>query len=139
LDKAAESRRNGSLAYAMLPMIEGETAKIYPDPFLQSDIDISHVSFLLTVNDDSMLPAPLKDRLRILRMPPMGAEHVGTVADSIVAEIAKERGVNVGWYPWLDGDELEIARRMLGNGSIRRLQKIVEKLIEARAGRAARH
>ncbi len=139
LDKAATSQRNGSLAYALLPMLEVETAKRYPDPYIQSDIDISHVSFLLTVNDDSGLPTPLKDRLRILRMPSMGPEHVHAVVDSIVAGIAKERGVDVGWYPWLDGDEIEIARRLLGDGSIRRLRRIVEKLIAARDGRAARH
>jgi hypothetical protein len=139
LDKSATAQRNGSTAHALLPMLEVETARRYPDPLLQSDVDISHVSFLLTVNDDSGLPAPLKDRLRILRMPNMGPEHVQAVADSIVAEIAKDRGVNVGWYPWLDGDELEIARRLLGDGSIRRLRAIVERLIAARDSRAPRH
>jgi hypothetical protein len=139
LDKSATGQKNGSTAHALLPMLENETARRYPDPFLQSDVDISHVSFLLTVNDDSMLPAPLKDRLRILRMPNMGPEHVSIVADSIVAEIAKDRGVDVGWYPWLNGDEIEIARRLLGDGSIRRLRAIVERLIAARDSRAPRH
>jgi len=139
LDKSAESQRNGSAAHALLPMLENESAKRYPDPFLQSDVDISHVSFLLTVNSDAGLPAPLKDRLRVIHMPAMGPEHVVAVANSIVASIAKERGLDCNWYPWLDGDEREIVRRLIGDGSIRRLQKIVEKLIEARDHRAARH
>jgi hypothetical protein len=139
LDKAATSTRNGSTAHALLPMIEVETAKRYPDPFIQADIDISHVSYLLTVNDDSMLPAPLKDRLRIIRMPNMGREDVRTVANSIVADILKDRGLDYQWFSGLDGDEAEIARRMLGDGSIRRLRVVVERLIALRDSRAARH
>jgi hypothetical protein len=139
IEKSAKSRRNGSLVHALLPMIERESGKFFPDPYLECDCDISHVSYLLTGNDDTGLPAPLRDRLRILRMPSMGPEHIKTVADSIVAAIAKERGLDCQWFSGLDADEAEIAQRLLGDGSIRRLQKIVEKLIAARDNRAVRH
>ena len=89
-------------------MLDFESRRRFPDPYIQSDIDISHVSFLLTVNDDSMLPAPLKDRCESLACRRWVRNMLSSVANSIVAAIAEERGVNCAWYPWLDVDEREI-------------------------------
>jgi hypothetical protein len=139
IDKGAENNRNGSLARALLPMLETETAARFPDPFIQTDIDLSHVSFLLTANDDTTLPLPLKDRLRILRMPPITIEHVPAVAAGIVVDLAAERGLDCRWVEPLNGDEIEIAQRMLGEGSARRLRAIVERLLAGRESGAMRH
>jgi hypothetical protein len=43
------------------------------------------------------------------------------------------------WVQPLDGDEIEIARRMLGDGSARRLRAIVERILAGRENNLARH
>lgn len=139
VDKSAESQRNGSLAHALLPMLENETAKRYPDPYIQSEVDLSHMSFLLTANDDTALPSALKDRLRILRVPPIEIEHVPAVVAGILKDLATEQGRDVHWVDPLNGDEIEIAQRLLGHGSARRLRAIVERLVAARENNLARH
>jgi len=139
IDKTATSRHNGSLDRALLPVLEIETATRYPDPWVQSDINLSHVSFLLTANDDTELAAPLRDRLRVLRMPRIEVEHVIAVAGGIVADLAAERGLDARWVRPLDGDEIEIAQRMLGDGSARRLRAIVDRLLTARESREMKH
>jgi ATP-dependent Lon protease len=139
IDKSADNNRNGSLQRALLPMLEIESSARFPDPYIQFDVDISKVSFLLTANDDTVLHATLKDRLRILRMPPITVEHVPACAAGIVLDLAAERGLDGRWVRPLDGDEIEIAQRMLGDGSVRRLRAIVERLLAARENQLARH
>ena len=139
IDKGGISQINGSLVKTILPLLEPETSGRFMDPYLQSAVDLSNVSYVLTANDDKDLPKPLRDRCRILRMPPISAEHVGAICIRIVRDIATERGLGPGWFPGLDGDEIEIAQRLLGDGSIRRLRMIVERLLAARETNAARN
>lgn len=139
IDKAGTSRHNGNLVSSILPMLEIETAKRFADPYIQAQVDVSHVSYVLTCNDDKDLPRPLKDRCRPLHMPPIKAEHVPAIAAGIVRDIAKERGLDPRWLKPLDGDEIEIAQRMLGDGSIRRLRILIEKLLALRDTSALRN
>ena len=93
----------------------------------------------MTANEDKDLPAPLKDRCRVLRMPPIKPEHVPAIVRGLVVDLAKERGIDERFVPALDGDEIEIAQRMLGDGSIRRLRAVVERLLAQRETSAPRN
>jgi ATP-dependent Lon protease len=135
IDKAGRSHHNGALTSALLPFLEAESARAYPDPYVQSEVNLSHVSYLLTCNDDSMLPGPLKDRLRIIRLPRPTIEHLPALARGIVADIAKERGGDPRWIPGLDDPELAIAEKLWRGGSVRRLRAIVERLLAYREER----
>jgi hypothetical protein len=139
IEKGAESNHNGSLVAALLPMLANETAKRFADPYVQIGVDLSHVSFVLTANDDSKLPATLKDRLRVLRMPALTQDHLAAVVAGVVKDLAAESGLDSRWVPDLDGDEMEICRRLLGAGSIRRLREVVGRLLIAREARAMRN
>ena len=110
-----------------------------PPQACQSDCDLSHVSYLLTANDDTCLPAPLRDRLRILRIARPGREHLPALTRSIVKDLATERGLEPGFLLPLDGDETELASRLWEGGSIRQLKYIVERLLALREKQAARH
>jgi len=132
IDKAAASRHNGNLELSLMPFTEVETSSRYPDPFIESDVDLSHVNFFLTANDDSNLQGPLRDRLRIVRMPEPRREDLPTLARAIVNDVARERGGNPAWWPHFNEDELEIAGRLWLGGSVRRLRVIVERLLAAR-------
>jgi hypothetical protein len=132
IDKAGASRHNGALTSALLPFLEPENARAYPDPYVQSEVDLSHVNYILTCNEDSALPGPLRDRLRIVRLPRPTIEHLPALARGIVADIAKERGGDPRWWPPLDDPELAIAEELWRGGSVRRLRAIVERLLAYR-------
>jgi hypothetical protein len=135
IDKAGASHHNGALTSAILPFLEPENARAYPDPYVQSEINLAHVNYILTCNDDSVLPAPLKDRLRIVRLPRPTIEHLPALARGIVADIARERSAR-DWYPDLSDGELAVAESLWARGgSVRRLRAIVERLLAYREER----
>jgi hypothetical protein len=136
IDKAGASHHNGALTSAILPFLEPENARAYPDPYVQSEINLAHVNYILTCNDDSVLPAPLKDRLRIVRLPRPTIEHLPALARGIVADIARERGGDARFFPGLDDPELAVAEALWARGgSVRRLRAIVERLLAYREER----
>jgi hypothetical protein len=132
IDQSASSRHNGNIELSLMPFLEIETSARYPDPFTESELDLSHVNYLLTANDDAHLQGPLRDRLRIIRMPEPRREDLPTLARAIVADVARERGGNPAWWPHLNEDEIEVAGRLWLGGSVRRLRVIVERLLAAR-------
>lgn len=135
IDKAAVGRQNGNLSNSLMPFMDSETAKAFPDPFVQAEVDLSHVSYVLTCNDDTLLPAPLRDRLRIIRLPTPGIEHLPALARGIVADIARERGGDARWWPALEDGELAIAEELWPGGSVRRLRTVVERIMAYREQR----
>jgi hypothetical protein len=139
IDKSGTGTYNGNLVNSLLPCLESETAKRFPDPYIQAPVDLSHASYALTCNDDTVLSRPLRDRCRLLRMPAIKTEHVPAIAARIMKEIAADCGIDARWVVPLTGDEIEIAQRLLGDGSIRRLRAVVERLLAQRDTSAPRN
>jgi hypothetical protein len=129
IDKAGTSNHNGNLCAALLPFMDSETAKAYPDLYVDAEIDVSHVGFLLTCNSDSGLSQPLRDRMRTIRIPDPRREHLPALVRSIVADLGKE---DPRWTPMLDDGELAIAEQLWSGGSVRRLVSIVERILDYR-------
>jgi ATPase family associated with various cellular activities (AAA) len=139
LDKAGSSTA-GSLVNALMPFLEAETARAYPDPCHEIEADLSHVSYALTANDDAQLASPLRDRLRIIRVPSPGAEHLESLSRSILDDLAVEMNMPAAFLPDLAPDELSVVARMWGDdGSVRKLQKIIRGTVTARDENAVRH
>jgi ATP-dependent Lon protease len=98
------------------------------------------VSYALTANDDAQLASPLRDRLRIIRVPSPGAEHLESLSRSILDDLAVEMNMPAAFLPDLAPDELSVVARMWGDdGSVRKLQKIIRGTVTARDENAVRH
>lgn len=133
LEKAGRSTA-GSMHDSLLSLLERSTAKRWRDAYVDAEVDVSYVNWLFTANDLKAVPAPLRNRLRVLRVPLPGREHIPALANHVLREIRKERGIWDEWSePPLDGEELEAIQRACGDTvSIRSLQKFVEAVLDAR-------
>jgi hypothetical protein len=139
IDKGGQSTA-GSLAQALMPFLERETAVSYPDPSFEVECDLSWVNYALTANDDSKLLSPLRDRLRVIRVPSPGREHIQSLSRSILADLAVELNIPAAFLTPLAPDELSVVSKMWGgNGSVRKLQKIIRGTVTARDEHASRH
>jgi ATP-dependent Lon protease len=141
VDKASVGYYHGNLATALMPFLEKETARAYPDVGLDIEANLSAVCYAMTANDDTKLPSPLRDRCRIIRVPSPDIEHLPGLAASILRDIAVERNIDARWLAPLAGDELEIAAKAwsASDRSVRKLQKIINATVTAREECAARH
>lgn len=132
VEKATSGSANGSALDALLPLLEIDQSRKFRDPALEVEVDLSHVSHFATANSVEGIPAPLRDRMRILRMPTPSWAHLGVLSAQIVDRIAQERGIDRRWFQPLAEDELDLVRAAWPGGSIRKLTRIIETLLEGR-------
>lgn len=132
VEKIGTRRENGNALDALLPMLEPDQARAYRDLALEIEVDLSFVSHFVTANSLEGIPAPLRDRMRVLTMPEPTWQHLGTLTRQIVDRIARERGVDVRWFAGLAEDEMDLVREAWPGGSIRQLTRIVTTLIDGR-------
>ncbi|MGA0530769.1 AAA family ATPase [Hansschlegelia sp. KR7-227] len=132
VDKIDLDRRNGSLADALLGFLERGTAARYRDLALEIEVDLSHVSWIATANTLKDVPTPLRDRLRVITVPDPTWSHVGDLSRRILGDIAAERGLDERWIEDLAPDELDVLKSAWPGGSIRKLRRALEVLVDGR-------
>jgi ATP-dependent Lon protease len=139
IEKAATRSDYGRLWDCLLGFLEPETNARYPDPALQTNLDLSQVSYIATANSLDPLPSPIRDRLRVVRFPKPLADDFDALLPAVTADLARERGLDERWIPPLDGFERAVIAQHWGGGSVRRLRRIVEAILRERDLRAARN
>ena len=68
VEKAGRSGNGGDPLSALLPLLNRDTARTFRSPWLATQVDLSHVSWVLTANELSLVPRPLLDRLRVVEV-----------------------------------------------------------------------
>lgn len=132
IEKASQSRHNGSPLDVILPLLEKHTARRYRDPALEIDVDLSGISVIATANSLDDIPVPLRDRFKIYKMPKPQWQHVGALSRGILDRIAEEHGLDPRWFPDIEPDELAVIRKAWRGGSIRRLERAVQIILAGR-------
>ncbi len=132
IEKAATRSDYGRLWDCLLGFFEPETAARYPDPALQTALDLSHVNYIMTANSAGPLPSPLKDRLRVIGFPTPTASDIDALLPTVLAGIALERQLDPRWITPLDGDEYHATAQHWSGGSVRRLKRVVEVILKER-------
>jgi ATPase family associated with various cellular activities (AAA) len=105
LEKAGTRTDHGRLWDCLLGFLEPGTASRYPDPALQTNLDLSQVSYVATANSLDALPSPLRDRFRIITFPKPTANDLDALLPAVTADLATERGLDHRWIEPLTGFE----------------------------------
>lgn len=79
---------------SMIPMLEPETARCYPDQFLFGNLDLGYATFLFSANDISRLSSVFKSRLSVANVRSPTQEELVRVAGVIVNEEAGVHGLS---------------------------------------------
>jgi hypothetical protein len=138
LEKAGTRTDYGRLWDCLLGLLEPETSSRYPDPALQIPLDLSHVNYLATANSLEPLPAPLHDRFRIVAFPKPALADLDALLPGLFKTLAAERGIDARWIAPLDPDERAAVTSAWPGGSVRRLLRILDAILQARDQHATR-
>ncbi|WP_237061578.1 AAA family ATPase [Loktanella sp. M215] len=80
IEKAGRTMSQSSGAYDMtsglLSLLERESSQSWQCPYFQLPFDMSWISWILTANDASRLPAPLRSRVTIIDLPALTIAQV---------------------------------------------------------------
>jgi ATP-dependent Lon protease len=129
----------GRLWDCLLGLLEAETSIRYPDPFFQSNVDLSQISYVATANTVAGLPRPLLDRFRVLSLSLPSREHLNALLPAVIVDLARDRGVDANWITPLDGDEQAAISSAWNGGSVRNLRRLVEVILRDRDANATRN
>jgi ATP-dependent Lon protease len=139
IEKAATRSDYGRFWDCLLGFLEPETASRYPDPALQTNLELSQVSYVATANLLDPLPSPLRDRFRIVTFPKPGPADLDALLPAVIADLVNESGLNSRWIELLTGYERDAVATHWRGGSVRRLRRVVEIVLRARDKAAVRN
>jgi hypothetical protein len=132
VEKIGEGRRNGNLIDGLLAMSEPVSSSRIFDVYLEGEVDLHRVLWLATANDLSPLHPALLDRFRILEMPDPRRSDLLAILPRVISDVAERRGLPAAWIAPFDAVEMDVIADLWPGGSIRRLARIVEVLMDAR-------
>jgi ATP-dependent Lon protease len=139
LEKAGTRSDYGRLWDCLLAFLELETNCRHLDPALQVPLDLSEISFVATANTLDPLPAPIRDRFRVVTFPNPGANDLDALLPAVMADLARERRLDHRWVLPLDGTEHAAVAQHWRGGSVRRLRRIVDAILRNRDLHATRN
>lgn len=135
IDKMGGDYR-GDPASAMLEVLDPELNAAFRDHYLDVDFDLSNVLFITTANDVDNIPAPLYDRMEIIRVDSYtDVEKLNIARKHLVAKQEKEHGLPKGSVRVSDTVLMEIIHKYTSESGVRELERQIAAIMRKAAAR----
>lgn len=108
-------------AEALLPFLEQQTAGRVREHFLQIDLDLRFLNWVLLGNDIDKVPRTVRDRCKVIQLPPLTTKNLAAMAE---AEVRRRR---------LEPELVAELTRACAKGRIKSLRKLNKALNAAEA------
>ncbi|HEY8596529.1 MAG TPA: endopeptidase La [Devosiaceae bacterium] len=119
----------GDPSSALLEVLDPEQNNTFNDHYLEVDYDLSDVMFVTTSNTLN-IPAPLMDRMEIIRLSGYTEEEKREIARRhLVPESLKEHGLTTREFELPDESLMLIIRRYTREAGVRSLKRELSKLM----------
>ncbi|WP_421684534.1 endopeptidase La [Stutzerimonas urumqiensis] len=137
IDKMGSDMR-GDPASALLEVLDPEQNHNFNDHYLEVDYDLSDVMFLCTANSMN-IPAPLLDRMEIIRLPGYTEDEKVNIATRYLAPKQTEaNGLKAGEVTFEEATLRDIIRFYTREAGVRSLErqiaKVCRKIVKEHAG-----
>eukprot|EP00729_Bicosta_minor_P003588 gene3588-8106_t len=94
IDKISTQSANGNPSAAMLEVLDPAQNNTFVDHYIGTPFDLSKIVFIATANTTDTIPAPLLDRMEVIRIPGYTLdEKVNIAAKYIVPRQLQEHGI----------------------------------------------
>jgi ATP-dependent Lon protease len=138
VDKIGKDFR-GDPASALLEVLDPEQNNTFRDNFLEVAFDLSSIMFITTANITDTIPAPLLDRMEVIRMPGYTAPDKFKIATKyLVPRRIKENGLNKKQIKFTDAAIKKIINNYTREAGVRNLEREIGKVCRKIARKIAK-
>lgn len=106
IDKASADAQYDPLG-AMYSLLEHDTAGAFMDEFAEVAIDASQVIWIMTANDERLIPGPIVNRMNVFEIEPPTFEMARVIARNLYLSIRREHGWGGSFEPQPRDDVLD--------------------------------
>jgi len=129
IDKMSSDFR-GDPASAMLEVLDPEQNKNFSDHYIEVEYDLSKVMFIMTANDLSVIPGPLRDRMEIIRVSGYTPDEKLEIAKRYLLDKAiAQNGMRKFSISMSDAVLLKIIRGYTKESGVRELERLTNTVV----------
>ncbi|MBR9921963.1 MAG: endopeptidase La [Bacteroidetes bacterium] len=129
IDKIGTSFR-GDPASALLEVLDPEQNATFLDHYLDVPYDLSNVLFITTANQLDTIPAPLLDRMEVIRLSGYILEEKVEIARQyLIPKQLREHGFEPGEIEFTEDALMLIVEKYAREAGVRNLEKQIRKII----------
>ena len=125
IDKLTKDYK-GDPASALLDVLDREQNEMFQDNYIEEKFDLSSVMFILTGNDEGMIPDALRDRLEIIHLSSYTLVDKKDIAKNyIIPKFEREYGIELKLS---DSNIKEIIEFYTKEAGVRELERCIDKI-----------
>ena len=125
IDKLGADFR-GDPSAALLEVLDPEQNREFSDHFLNTPFDLSKVLFIATANMLEPIPAPLRDRMEVIRLSGYTPEEKAEIATNfLIPRQVEEHGMKLGQINWTKNAVQSLCSEYTYEAGVRHLERQV--------------